>query len=226
MSLTINVCRRCGKENRVPDRYHGRTLKCPGCGETFSVEAAATPPAVPPAAALPAAAPPAATGVPAAAGTASAAGPTGLGGWLAVFIGWLTVMAAYTLYQFLVIRDALMDSTTVENLRRLQMGEALEYARTAETINGFLVLVLVIAILAILTARRIARPVVVTVLVINLGLGVWEYIYVTEIFDASTREALQIRPEFMAGYLSGRVAACSIGIAYMLRSKRVKNTLK
>ena len=221
MSLMVNVCRRCGKENRVPDRYHGRTLKCPGCGEAFTVEATKTPPAAPPAAG-----PTGATAVPAAAGAARAAGPTGLGGWLAVFIGWLTVMGAYTLYQFLVIREALMDPVTVENLRRLQLGAPLEYARTAEAVNGFLILVLVVAILCILAARRIARAVVITVLLLNLALGFWDYVYVTEVFDASTREALQVQPGFMAGYLSGRVAACAIGIGYMLRSKRVRNTLK
>lgn len=220
MPLTVHVCKRCGKENRVPDRYHGKELKCPGCGEAFSIAS--------PVAAVPAApvAPAVAGSVPSAAEAESPPGPTGLGGWLAVFIGWLTIMALYSLYQYLLVREVLQDVNFVQNISRLQSGAALEYFRLVEALNGFGVFAIVVAILSILVFRKVARLVVITVLLVNLGLGVWDYVWVTQVFEASTREALQIQPGFMAGYLTGRLAASGIGIAYMLGSKRVKNTLR
>lgn len=53
MANLTHICEQCGKELVVPDRYLGRALKCPHCGQGFRVapqpEAPPEPPSPPPA---------------------------------------------------------------------------------------------------------------------------------------------------------------------------------
>jgi len=40
MSTVTHICSKCGKSHPVPNRYQGRELKCPTCGEEFRVDGA------------------------------------------------------------------------------------------------------------------------------------------------------------------------------------------
>lgn len=43
MANLTHTCGNCGKQLTVPDRYFGRSLKCPHCGTAFRLEAPAPP---------------------------------------------------------------------------------------------------------------------------------------------------------------------------------------
>jgi hypothetical protein len=47
---------------------------------------------------------------------------------------------------------------------------------------------------------------------------------VTQVFDESTRQILEIPAGSMDAYLAGRVLACGLALVYFLASTRVKNT--
>lgn len=228
MPARVHTCKRCREELKVPERYHGRELKCPQCGEGFTV----TPSPVKAATRLPVADRRPAGGSSGrararpTAGSETASGPRGLGGGLAVVIGWLMIVALATLYDYLQLRETLADTVVVGNLARLQSGQILQYCRIAEVASAFMVLAVVVALITIFAYPRVARVVVVTVLAASLCLGVWDYFWVTQVFDESTRQLFEIPPGFIDAYLAGRVFACGLAIAYFLGSDRVKNTLR
>ncbi len=221
MPVTVHTCKRCRKELKVPERYHGRELKCPQCGQAFAVTS--TSPQANRRREAGSVAPARAGST---AASESASGPEGIGGWLAAVIAWLLIVLLMTLYQYLQTREILADSTLVGNLARLQSGLVLQYCRIAEVADAFMVLAAVVALLSLFSLRRMARAVVITVLALALGLGVWDYIWVTRVFDEATRQLLEIPSGFMDGYLAGRVVACGLAMAYFLGSDRVKNTYR
>ena len=122
------------------------------------------------------------------------------------------------------MRELLDDAVVVRNLERLQSGQLLPYARLVEELNLFMVFAVVVALLSIFSYRKWAPAVVVGVLAVAIGLGAWDYVWVTQIFDEETRRILEIPSGYMDVYLAGRVLLCGVALVYFLGSSRVKST--